>query len=243
MSIRFKAGAVFTSLAATLVLTTGCEPTYEQLRSEGYREMNRGDLVAARGVFKAAIDKRPESADVLYSIGRIYQAFAEQALQNENPVGAMRNLDHALAYYDRAIEAYPGYEVALRGKNRAYELRGQSEKALAIAQWAATNAGPNARQHGFLAGELEQRGDLDNALLRYRQAIKMEPKNAKAHLELARFYLRNNRRQEAAESLQIAYNLDSSLPGVVTELKKLGYEPVSADRSLASAPEADEPDK
>ena len=221
---RFMEGAALLGL-----LCLGCEPSFEQLRENAYTEMRTGNLIAARGLFKAAADKKPESPDVLYSIARIYHAFGELSLREKDIPGAMRDLDYALHYYDRAVEAYPGYEAALRGKNRVYELRGQFDQALQVARWAARNAGPNARQHAFLADELEERGDLDNALLRLRQAVKMEPRNARAHMELGRFHLRNRQPKLAAEEFQVAYQLDPNLPGLAADLEKLGYQPVLAD--------------
>ena len=62
--------------------------------------------------------------------------------------------------------------------------------------------------------------------------VKMEPNNARARLELARFYLRNNQPELAREELQVAYQLDPDLLGLATDLQKLGYQPTLADRNL-----------
>ena len=99
-------------------------------------------------------------------------------------------------------------QEALRGKNRALELRGYADEALAEARWANTFVGPSATQQIFLASELEERGDLSGALLRYRQAVAMEPNNPNALVEMGRFLVRRGRTQEALVHLKKAYSID-----------------------------------
>jgi tetratricopeptide (TPR) repeat protein len=232
---RFKAEAACIPFILCII---GCEPSYEQLHAEGVREWNAGNIIAARGLFKAAIEKQPESPDTLYYTAMVYEATAKENFEKRNVPGALRELDHSLAYYDRAIQAYPGYTAALRGKNRAYELRGDYKQALGVAQWASVYAGPNAEKHRFLSDELAERGDYDNALLRLRQGVKMEPEDVNARIALAQFYLRNRQTAEAAAELEIAYRLDPENRRVTDALASIGYEPMTATRSISEDPPA-----
>ena len=84
----------------------------------------------------------------------------------------------------------------------------------------------------MLASEFEQRGDADNALLAYKQAVAMEPGNARPHYELGLFYAKLNRREEAIDHLDQAYRLDPKQAQVADELKRLG----------AKVPEISSPD-
>ena len=125
-----------------------------------------------------------------------------------NHAAAMRELDAAIAYYTQAMDVHPGDQASIEGKNIALELKGQFDEALDHAEWAAEFVGPSAKQYIFLAKELEQRGDVDGALLRYRQAVAMELDNPEAHIAFAKFLLRQDNERMAVHHLQQAYRLN-----------------------------------
>ena len=114
------------------------------------------------------------------------------------------------------------FKPALMGKNRALELKGQSDEALRTATWAAKYVGPAADQYVFLASEYEQRGDLDTALLHYRQALAMEPNNANVHKGLGMLHLKAGRQDLAIKSLHRSLELNPSQQDVVATLRELG---------------------
>ena len=128
-------------------------------------------------------------------------------------------------YYNQALDVFPGHQASLEGKAIALKLKGQFDEALRTAQWAAEFVGPSAQQYVFLARELEERRDLDGALLRYRQAVAVEPRNAGAHREFAKFLMRHNKEAAAVHHLQIAFRLDPSDKWVVDELVTRGALP------------------
>ena len=119
---RFMEGAAVLSLLAL----AGCEPSFEQLREEGYAEMHAGKLLAARGLFKAAIEKKPESPDVLYSIARIYQAFAEQSLREKNVPGVGSVCFDVDAFDDAHAEVLDRSEIDV--KHRLGQARRRAEQ-------------------------------------------------------------------------------------------------------------------
>ncbi len=143
---------------------------------------------------------------------------AKEKFRQMNHPAAMRELDDAITYFSRAIDAHPGHQASIEGKNRALELKGQFDEALEQAEWAAEFVGPSARQQIFLAEELEERGDLDGALLRYRQAVAMEPGNPGAHVAFAKFLMRRNNETAAIQHLQVAYRLNPRDKWVVDQL-------------------------
>jgi tetratricopeptide (TPR) repeat protein len=200
----------------------GCGPSFRELRMAGQEQMISGHYGTARNLFREALEKVPEDAENLYDLGDCSVYLAKERFRQRNEAAAMRYADQAVDYYSRSINAHPGFEPALWGKNMALELKRQFHDALQVAEWAAEFVGPSAQQQLFLAHELEEREDLDAALLRYRQAVAMEPNNAHAQAEMGRFLLRIDRRDQAARHLRAAYRLNPTEPGVREDLLKLG---------------------
>ena len=131
---------------------------------------------------------------------------------------AVRELEQAIACYDQAIEAYPGYEAASEEKADAQKLKGRYDQALETSIWAKENAGRTVEQIIRVAQEYEEHGDVDRALVIFRQAIAVEPGNALAHAELGRFFIRMHRYADALTALEEAYRLDPAEPGVAADL-------------------------
>ena len=201
--------------------TTG--PSYEQLRREGQIAMINGQYGPARYLLQQAETKsQRRQVENLHDLGVAHVMVAKEKFGQMNPAAAFRELDRAIEYYSRGIEAHPGHQACLEGKNIALELKGQFEEALKHAEWAATFVGPSARQQIFLASELEERGDFDGALLRYQQAVAMEPRNPSAHMAFAEFLKRHNQASTAALHEQEASRLSGrgfvvQQPGPPTE--------------------------
>ena len=187
---------------------SGCTPNYRQLRDEGQIAMLNGEYGPARYLLLNAEDKAHRRVETLHDLGVCSVMVAKQKFEDRNHAAALRELDNAVAYYQRAIDEYPGHQASLEGLNIAQELKGQFEEALRTAQWAADFVGPSAKQQIFLDEEYEQRGDLDAALLRYRQGVTMEPENAKAHIAIAQFLMRHDNDKAAFHHLVEANRID-----------------------------------
>ena len=226
-----RAHHLSTLLPAVMVLcVAGCttKPDCREIRLEGQRTMVQGDYRAARGLFRRAHELVPEDAANLQDLGDCCLYFARDQLARRNAAAALREVDRAIAYYQRAINAAPGFQAALLGKNTALELKGRYEEAVRVAEWAVEFVGPSARQQLFLASEMEERGDLDAALLRLRQAVAMEPYNPDAHEALGGLYHRIGRRKLAARHLTRACRLDPGRPGATALLQELRAPPPPA---------------
>lgn len=220
--LQRRVRSVFCMVPALLpvlpVLLTGCGPSYHELRRDGQTAMLQGMYGKAGRFFSQAEQARPRNVENLHDLGACSVMLARQAFEHMNHAAAMRELDKAVAYYSRALEVYPGHQASIEGKNVALELKGQFDEALKHAEWVAEFVGPSAKQYIFLAGELEQRGDVDGALLRHRQAVAMEPGNPKAHVAFAKFLLRHKNEQAAIHHLQTAYRLDPRDEWVLDQL-------------------------
>jgi tetratricopeptide (TPR) repeat protein len=219
-------------LAALVLSGAGCatKPDSREIRLEGQRAMLQGDYRVARGLFRRAHELVPEDAANLHDLGDCSMYFAREQFSRRNVPAAMREVDQAIEYYQRAIDAAPGFQAALLGKNIALELKGQFEDAVRVAEWAVDFVGPSARQQMFLASEMEERGDLDAALLRLRQAVAMEPDNAAAHEALGGLYARTERNELALRHLYRAYRLEPGRPATMAYLEQLGAPPPPSSR-------------
>jgi len=223
-------------LAATVLMPlVGCSQNYRSLRRQGQKAMLDEAYGAARVFFLQAEDKRPRRADNLHDLGACSVMLARQRFQEGNRAAAMRELDDAINYYSQAIDAHPGHLAALEGKAIALKLKGQFDQALKTAEWAAEFVGPSARQYMFLAENLEERGQIDDAFLRYRQAVAVEPRNFEAHKAFAAFLQRHGNEEAAVFHLQMAYRLNPLDTWVLDELSKRGAVPtLASDRTQAA---------
>jgi tetratricopeptide (TPR) repeat protein len=230
--MSFRLGTVTLLL---LLPAFGCEPTAQSYHAEGLAEYRAGDYESARGMFKAALLEKPEQQESAYYLARCCRIAAERKFDEGDYAGALRELDEAVFYYGQAIESYPGYAAAVEEKSEALRLKGRYAEALRLSIWAKDNTGRTVRQLVNVAHEFEQVGDVDMALMRYRQAVAVEPDNALAHAELGRFLARQKRYAAAVRALRDAYRLDPSEPGVVADLAT--YEGLIADEARpASTP-------
>ncbi|KAA0221118.1 MAG: tetratricopeptide repeat protein [Planctomycetia bacterium] len=203
-AVRVGAGVM---MAASLIPLAGCQYPYRSMRIDGQQAVLAGQYGQAREIFMSCHDRRPGDAENLHDVGAMSFLLAQQRFTERNAPAGLRECDRAIDFYGRAITARPNYPAALIGRNSAFELKGQFEKALEQAEWASRYVGPMAKQYIFLAREHEERGDLDLARLRYRQAVVLEPESPEAHQAYGEFLRRRNLQDEASVELREAERL------------------------------------
>ncbi len=99
--------------------------------------------------------------------------------------------ERAMRAYEQAIEVSPGHAGALEALAHLRELSGDSHAALsAIEALAAKAATPEAKAEQWTraARLLEQRGDRDGAIERYKLALESNPKDGVASVALRNAY-------------------------------------------------------
>ena len=222
----YRPGALLMTAAAGLMLFGCSMQTVSDLNQLGLAEYRSGNYAHAKAYFEKAWEKDRERAVTLYNLGSCAMAMAAERQGRGSAVSAMRYLDEAVYWFDQATASFPGYTEAQHGKVRALELQGKYRQATAVATWVDQTVGPAARQKLVLARHHERRGDMDEALLSFRQAAAMEPGSAYAQAELGRFHLRRGQHEEAIVALRRAYRLNPAEGGVVSELAELGVLPV-----------------
>ncbi|MBN2563615.1 MAG: tetratricopeptide repeat protein [Phycisphaerae bacterium] len=218
---RVVAGLFFTAL---LVLTGCGKPvaSFDKLIQDGLGEYQAQRYPEALAMFEEAESFDRERPEPSFYMGRCYLAMAKERFHGDNLGAALRYCDRAIASYDKAIGAFPGFSLAVQGKADALKLKGQHAAALEVANWAAKVSGPQAKKLILKAHLYARTGDLDQAQLAFKQATSVEPDNAAAHAELGLFYLRCGNEPDAIRCLKAAYELNPGVPGVVTALAQLG---------------------
>jgi tetratricopeptide (TPR) repeat protein len=209
------------SLAA--LLSAGCQPkpSYKECIDEGVKEYDAGRCEDAVAMFQRAAAYDREKPEPSYYLGRCYQSMAEAAFRRGDTTGALTYTDRAIAYYDLAMGAFPGFEEAIRGKAQSLKLKGRQAAARDVANWAAYVSGPQAAKLILKAKLCMESGDLDGAELALQQAASVEPSDAGAQAELGLFYMRCRNDDKAREALLKAYELDPKAEVVKKALENL----------------------
>ena len=217
-----------------LLGTVGCgEPSgeYQRFVDEGLMEFRAARYPEAVAMFKGASDIDGERQEASYHLGRCYVAMANGKFTSGRMTAALKYTDMAIATFDRAIAAFPGYGPALQGKMDALKLHDKHAAAMDLAEWAVVNSGLQAQKLIMKAREHALAGDMDAARLAHRKAVAVEPDSAGAHASLGLFYMQCGHDGEAVKALTKAYRLNPGTPGVVSALAQLG-----ALSEVASAP-------
>ncbi len=214
------------AVAFVSAILAGCaSPNVSELNQMGLKEFQAGRYSHAKAYFQQAWEQDRERPATLYNLGRCAQVMAEERFEQGSLTASLRYLDDAVAWFDSAIASFPGYTAAQEAKVQALELKGKYRQALSVAEWADQHVGPAAKQKIVLAGHYERTGDMDQALLCYRQAVAMETRSSFAHAKLGRFYARQGKKDQAVAELQRAYELDPEQEGLLRELAELGEVP------------------
>lgn len=216
------------------MLVAGCgkpQPSYSELMSDGRHEYACGRYNDAAVMFQKAGEMDPERPEPAYEEGRCHMELARREFRVNNISTALLYCDRAIASYDSAVEAFPGYSRAIQGKADALRLKSRQQSALEVTQWAVEASAHLPNLMVLKARKLAQAGEVDKAQLTFQQAITMEPENPALHAELGLLYLRCGNEAEAIRSLRRAYELDPGAPGVAASLAHLG---ALGDRSPAS---------
>jgi Flp pilus assembly protein TadD len=198
-------------LLALIVSVGSCAPTsQERLRDynqDGIYLYQRGDYLAARECFQAALDLRPEDPELWYNLGACYDrqgmtAKAEQAYRE----CLQRSVNHADCRHALA--------VLLVRSNR------QAEAARMVEDWLAeqpTLADAYA-EDGWMSRQL---GNLPRAKTRFQQALQYDPHNQRALIELALVYEAEQRPDYARDIYERVLERDPHQPDVVNRLNFL----------------------
>lgn len=212
-------------LLVCLLILPGCgkpRASFDEILATGIEDYQNRQYSDALSMFKHAKELDRERPEPSYYVGLCYMGMADQHFQMDNLHAALRCCDQAVAAFDSAVGAFPGYSRSVQGKADALRLKGKHQAALDIATWAAAQSGGQSKMLILKGRQYAQNGDIDRAQLSFKQATSVEPNNPAAFAELGLFYMRCGNDTEAVKALRRANELDPGAPGVVAALARLG---------------------
>ena len=170
-----------------------------------YLEVQRGkDAIAP---FKEAVRLRPEMNEIHYGIGSAYLSLGEA--------------DNAIDEFRTALKNDPEFAPARQGL--ALAIRKKAER---MAGGVSPEVYRQSVRHYNNAIEADQSGDADLAMREYKEAIRLRPNFAEAHLNLAVVYYKRGEFalawQEVHKTQEYGYSPD---PGFVQALSQRMPEP------------------
>jgi tetratricopeptide (TPR) repeat protein len=160
-----------------------------------------GRAEEAEALFREAIARKPGSADAHYMLGTVLKGLGREA--------------DAIAEFQAAIAANPELPEAHLSLSQALQQRGDAQGAArARAEADRLNrrkADAQASTFALSAGRrLLEAGNRDAALAQFREAVRLSPDNADAHLALAESLKASGASVEARKHLEEARRLKTA---------------------------------
>jgi tetratricopeptide (TPR) repeat protein len=163
-----------------------------------------GNALREQGRFEEAIAQYRRGIDIDPNFARAHFEFGVALAQQSR-------LDDAIAEYRRAIKIDPKYAEARAYLARVLFFTGQFDMALAENRTAvecAKTPGELAFARRGLADALSDVGDLDEAVVQYRLAIRNNPNDSRVHKNLGLTLAKQRKFDEAVGELQRALEID-----------------------------------
>jgi tetratricopeptide (TPR) repeat protein len=160
---------------------------------------DRGDLVAERRMWLAAVDAAP--ADPFYA-----------ELARDFLVEKLGDLPAALAFAEKQLAADPRRAENLRRMGEMYSSLGDTKTALAYLERAAQADPTNSKTFSWLGSvyyKLERTTDAEKAM---RKAAALDPTDPGPHSQLASFYHHERRVREAIREYERALSMAPGSP-------------------------------
>ncbi len=236
---RLSADARADDEVARLVVTLE-----ERQRRRQARERAEAALRAARGQPDPAERLRALDAAVVadptYAAGYVERARLRYRLAQEEPAGGSphERAREALADLNAAVRSAPGEAAGHYWRARLYAELGEEQAALSdLEQAIALGDGALLAAARGLRAELA--GDADEALLRYEDALRLDPEWPGAHLARARAHLSRDEARAALREAEWARKQDATAAGpdlaIAEALRRLGEDPRRLGEALQRA--------
>jgi serine protease Do len=143
------------------------DPDATQKYVEGIELLAKGDVTRANEYLTEAATKNPKNANAIYYQGLINYT--------------QRNLDTAIANYDRAIQNNSNFSLAYFSRGLAYYRQGDKQKALEDYNQAIRINPADPWSYVNRGLVKEDLGDVKGALADYDRAVQIAPEYGKAY--------------------------------------------------------------
>jgi predicted O-linked N-acetylglucosamine transferase (SPINDLY family) len=165
-----------------------------------------------------AQDKLNQSEGAIHSYEQALQLnpdFPEGHVNKGNVLLKMQKFDLALDSFDQAIHIHPEFMNSYIAKAKTLIALNQLKESFETCQKALKIEVNNLELISIMGQILMKYFRYSEASDLFHQVVKSNPKDAKAHCDLANSLTHVNRHDEASQEYKIAYKLNPNLPGLI----------------------------
>jgi predicted O-linked N-acetylglucosamine transferase (SPINDLY family) len=166
------------------------------LKKQGDFLQNQGKLSEAIACYQAAIQQKPDYAEVFNNMGMAFKG------QNR--------LDEALVCYQKALEINPDYATACNNLANVFMEKGKLNDAESFYQKALEARPDFPEAYNNLGNVLKEQGRLDEAIRNYHNALSVRPNYPEAYNNLGNAYQEKNALADAIRVYQQALRFDQN---------------------------------
>jgi Flp pilus assembly protein TadD len=159
------------SPAPAIDSSNGSEPPASPELLAGIKAFDAGHYAEARTSFQAAVKKNPNDYEALYNLGMTCEKLQDKAA--------------AEAAYKGALAVKPELDTAAAELSALYMDEGRTDDALAVARAGLARHPGSGPLHENLGVAMAMRGDQDEAIKEFEQALHITPTEPMYHLTLA----------------------------------------------------------
>jgi tetratricopeptide (TPR) repeat protein len=208
-------------LTGLALVLAGCVPAAVEQRLRDYTEdglhlYQVGDYRSAGESFRAALALRPEDVGLLYNVGECYDR-----------IGDSVRAEH---YFDECLQRAPDHAACRHALVVLLVRQGRWSEAVALVEdWLAREP-ERAAAYATDGWLWHQAGDLPRAQGRLQQALRLDPHDSRALIELALVYEELQRPDRAAALYERALDANPNQPDLVRRLNQLRAQGVGRPR-------------
>ncbi len=160
------------------------------VRVLGEAFFRKGEIAKAKKVYEAIVHNIPLDASSHYRLGLIS--------------GRDKDLDGAVAHFEKAVEGNPNFVQAVSQIAAVYLTQGKAEMARGRVMQQIKVVPENPLFHNLLGGLWMQAKKMDDAEQAFRDAIKIDDTVQISYMNLAELYRRTDRVNEAVKEYEMA---------------------------------------
>ncbi len=151
-------------------------------------------------------------------------------LRTQSQIAVWKNTETLWTYVIDRARYVPALAYFARGK--AYEDKGQIQKALAHYHTAYSLNPKNNKYLSRIAGIHVKQKDYDTSMAIYQKILKQVPENSRAHIHVGRVFALQRRLDQAQKHFEKALKLDPELPAAYLMMMLLHIEKNEKDKAL-----------
>jgi len=181
----------------------------------GWILYKKRDYPQALILLKESAAKQPNAADIQYHLGMVHYMSGDEDAASAS-----------LKFAGQSKQDFPGKEEAARCVAiMAVDVKSAGPDAITLLEKRVAEQPADATAYSRLAAIYQHDGKTDKAIAAYETVLKLNPKNLRALMELARLYSSQpDQRDKAFEFAKAAYKIAPEDPKIDRMLGRLAYQ-------------------